>query len=108
MRRTGNHPAVCVSWNDAQAYVDWLSRTTGKPYRLPSEAEYEYAARAGSTARYGFTDDPADLCHFANGADQSAKTAGLPDDAPYMAAGTAIPSRRRSARLRPMRSAFTT
>ena len=81
----GNHPAVCVSWTDAEAYVDWLSKTTGKAYRLPSEAEYEYAARAGGTARYAFTDDPADLCRFANGADQSARTAGLPEDAPYMA-----------------------
>jgi formylglycine-generating enzyme required for sulfatase activity len=81
----GNHPAVCVSWTDAQAYADWLSRTTGKTYRLPSEAEFEYAARAGGTARYAFTDDPADLCRFANGADQSAKTAGLPAEAPYMA-----------------------
>jgi formylglycine-generating enzyme required for sulfatase activity len=81
----GNHPAVCISWTDAEAYVDWLSKTTGKAYRLPSEAEYEYAARAGGTARYAFTDDPADLCRFANGADQSAKMAGLPEDAPYMA-----------------------
>jgi formylglycine-generating enzyme required for sulfatase activity len=81
----GNHPSVCISWADAQAYVDWLSRSTGKSYRLPSEAEYEYAARAGSTARYGPSDDPVELCRFANGADQSAKTAGLPEDAPYMA-----------------------
>jgi formylglycine-generating enzyme required for sulfatase activity len=81
----GNHPAVCVSWTDAQAYVDWLSKTTGKAYRLPSEAEFEYAARAGGTARYAYTDDPAGLCRFANGADQSAKTAGLPSEAPYMA-----------------------
>jgi formylglycine-generating enzyme required for sulfatase activity len=87
----GNHPAVCVSWTDAQAYADWLSKTTGKTYRLPSEAEFEYAARAGGTARYAFTDDPADLCRFANGADQSAKTAGLPPDAPYMECSDGYP-----------------
>jgi formylglycine-generating enzyme required for sulfatase activity len=81
----GNHPAVCVSWNDANAYVVWLSKTTGKPYRLPSEAEFEYAARAGSTYRYAYIDDPANLCRFANGADEAAKVAGLPEDAPYMA-----------------------
>lgn len=80
----GNHPVVCVSWTNAKAYVDWLSKTTGKPYRLLSEAEYEYAARAGGTSRYGFGDDPAEICNYANGADQSAKTAGLPDNAPYM------------------------
>ncbi len=75
---------MCVSWINAKAYVEWLSRTTGKPYRLLSEAEYEYAARAGSTSRYGVSDDPAEICKFANGADQSAKTAGLPDNASYL------------------------
>ncbi|MDH6258304.1 SUMF1/EgtB/PvdO family nonheme iron enzyme [Bradyrhizobium sp. BR13661] len=87
----GNHPAVCVSWNDAQAYVDWLSRTTGKPYRLLSEAEFEYAARAGSTQPYAFTDNPADLCRYVNGADQSARNAGLPEDAPYMPCSDGYP-----------------
>jgi formylglycine-generating enzyme required for sulfatase activity len=80
----GNHPAVCVSWVNAKAYVDWLSRSTGKSYRLLSEAEFEYAARAGGHSRYGYGNDPGDLCKFANGADQSAKAAGLPANAPYM------------------------
>jgi formylglycine-generating enzyme required for sulfatase activity len=53
----GRHPVVNVSWDDAREYVRWLSRRTGHPYRLPSEAEWEYAARAGSTAPYYWGDD---------------------------------------------------
>jgi formylglycine-generating enzyme required for sulfatase activity/TPR repeat protein len=49
-----NHPVVCVSWNDAKAFIDWLNHNTGGGYRLPSELEREYTARAGSTTRYSW------------------------------------------------------
>ena len=50
----GRRPVINVSWNDAQSYVRWLSRETGKAYRLLTEAEWEYAARAGSTGPFYF------------------------------------------------------
>ena len=52
----GNRPVINVSWQDAQAYVQWLSKKTGKRYRLPSESEWEYSARAGSTTKYSWGD----------------------------------------------------
>jgi len=54
----GDMPVINVSWDDARQYAGWLSRTTGKPYRLLTEAEWEYAARAGSAKRYSWGDDP--------------------------------------------------
>jgi formylglycine-generating enzyme required for sulfatase activity len=71
--QTNNDPAVCVSWYDAKAYVDWLSRRTGKSYRLLTETEWEYTARAGTRTARWWGDDPAKGCDAANVADLSAK-----------------------------------
>jgi formylglycine-generating enzyme required for sulfatase activity len=56
-QQNDSHPVVCVSWEDAKAYTSWLSHKTGKPYRLPSEAEREYAARAGTATKYWWGND---------------------------------------------------
>ena len=71
--QSDSHPVVCVSWNDAEAYIDWLNGETGQRYRLPSEAEWEYAARAGSSTKYSFGDDAEQLCRYVNVADRSTK-----------------------------------
>jgi formylglycine-generating enzyme required for sulfatase activity len=67
------HPVVCVNWDDAKAFAAWLSKKTGKSYRLLSEAEREYMTRGGTTTRYGFGDDEKSLCRYGNVADQTAK-----------------------------------
>lgn len=66
-----DHPVVCVTWNDAQAYAQWLSRKSGKSYRLLTEAQWEYAARASSSTARPWGEDPALACEHANVLDQS-------------------------------------
>lgn len=75
--QTDDHPAVCISWHQAQSYVRWLSGQTGFKYRLLTEAEWEYVARAGTqTARHWGDDrEDAEICRYANLAD----TAPLPN-----------------------------
>jgi formylglycine-generating enzyme required for sulfatase activity len=70
--QTGSHPVTCTSWNDAKAYVAWLSAKTGQLYRLPSASEWEFAARAGGTAAQPWSTEGSDACANANVADQSA------------------------------------
>ncbi len=67
------HPVVCVSQNDARAYTKWLSDKTGKHYRLPTENEWEYAARGGKASSRFWGDNPDAACEYANVADQTAK-----------------------------------
>nr|VFK38396.1 MAG: Formylglycine-generating enzyme, required for sulfatase activity, contains SUMF1/FGE domain [Candidatus Kentron sp. TC] len=71
----GRRPVIDVSWEDAVEYAEWLTGRTGERYRLPTEAEWEYAARAGTTTRYYWGDDPEGelACGFANGADLTGK-----------------------------------
>ena len=76
---TDYHPVMCVSWDDATAYVQWLARETGRPFRLPSEAEWEYAARAGTTTKYPSGDAPDQLCTYANMKDRRFKAAARRD-----------------------------
>lgn len=72
-RQGKDHPVVCVSWHDAQAYIAWLNERTGGGYRLPSEAEWEYAVRAGTSGAYFWGSDVDAGCAFMNGTDETAR-----------------------------------
>ena len=65
------HPVVCVSWEDGQAYTQWLSSETGEQYRLPSEAEWEYGLRASTVTRRYWAAGSGTQCDFANGGDRA-------------------------------------
>jgi len=90
--QTENDPVVCVSWDDAKAYAEWLGVRTGHNYRLITEAEWEYVVRAGTTGERFWGENPADACRFANVADATGRgTLGLeaPFDCRDRHAGTA-------------------
>ncbi len=70
----GSDPVLHVSWYDAQAYVKWLSEQTGRTYRLPTEAEFEYAIRAGSVTRYWWGENrPTSLVENLTGAEDTSR-----------------------------------
>ncbi|HKY89718.1 MAG TPA: formylglycine-generating enzyme family protein [Nevskiaceae bacterium] len=71
----GFRPVININWFDAQEYVAWLSKKTGRRYRLPTEAEWEYAARGGTDTTWGWGDASGEACEYSNSFDASGQTA---------------------------------
>ena len=71
--QSGEHPVVCVSWHDAEAYAVWLAGRTGQRYRLPTESEAEYAARAGASSTFPWGESAAEICAHANSFDAAGR-----------------------------------
>jgi formylglycine-generating enzyme required for sulfatase activity len=72
--QTDDHPVTCVTYEDAQAYIGWIRAETGRPYRLPGDAEFEFFNRSGHRGLYGFdVTEEAPLCAWANGADRTSR-----------------------------------
>ncbi len=72
-KQTGRHPATCIAWSDAQAYIKWLSGKTSHTYRLLSSSEWEYIARSGIQTSRSWGDDADRACRYANVADSIAE-----------------------------------
>jgi formylglycine-generating enzyme required for sulfatase activity len=72
----GRRPVINVSWDQATSYVEWLSRMTGKEYRLLTDTEWEYAAHAGTQTAYSFGSELAEICRHVNLADQAFRRKG--------------------------------
>jgi formylglycine-generating enzyme required for sulfatase activity len=76
-----DHPVVCVNWPEAEGFAAWLARRTGKPYRLLTDAEWEYVARAGTVTTRFWGEDRARACEFGNVSDLTKAEALHPGDA---------------------------
>ena len=96
-----DEPAACITWTDAHDYAAWLARKTGRKYRLLSEAEWEYAARAGRPGRFTWGDTPQRACDEANVYDQSADRATVAPGVPVAPCNDGFPGLAPVGRLAP-------